>query len=112
MRGYRWATDSKRVIPVWYNYNGYSTINYTDQHMLVEDGDVMKHLSSGSTQDGLPRTSTSGLGIKRRELTYNQMRWRSHRMMLPGFCYFMGVYIDTLATIWVKSVYWLPQPPS
>jgi hypothetical protein len=20
--------------------------------------------------------------------------------------------IDTLATIWVKSVYWLPQPPS
>lgn len=95
----RFVTDSLRVIPIWYNYSGYSGTAYHDQHMMVSDRGVMKHLSDGSASNGLPRTNAGGTGLYRRELTYDERRPREHRAMFPGFAYFLGVWIDTLATI-------------
>lgn len=98
---FRFMTDSTRVIPVWVNFTGYSGTAYTDMHMMVEHEGQMKHLSSNNTViDGLPRTqSSTGSGVKRRELLFSDRRMRRMRAIMPGLCYFAGVWIDTLATI-------------
>jgi hypothetical protein len=96
----RFDTDSLRVIPVWVNFNGYHGSSYHDMHMQVEGADgKLQHLSNGAANNGLPRTATTGGGVKRRELTWADRRMKTHRTILSGYGYFMGVYIDTNATI-------------
>lgn len=96
----RFDTDSLRVIPVWVNFNGYHGSSYHDMHMQVEGSDgKLQHLSNGAANNGLPRTATTGGGVKRRELTWADRRMKTHRVILSGYGYFMGVYIDTNATI-------------
>lgn len=96
----RFDTDSLRVIPVWVNYNGYTGSSYHDMHMLVQGADgTMQHLSDGVANNGLPRTASTGGGVKRRELTFSDRRMKKQRVILSGFGHFMGVYIDTNAEI-------------
>ena len=96
----RFITDSTRVIPQWYYTSAMNGSAYNDMHMMVEHDGEMKHLSSSSsTADGMPRTDSNSAGVKRRELTFLQRRPKQIRLILSGFCYFAGVWIDTLATI-------------
>lgn len=95
----RFETDAAVVIPEWYQSTSQVVTNNHDMHMMVSDGGEMKHLSSGASLDGLPRTSTFGTGFLYRTLTWSQRKMRRYRVMIGGGGYFRGLWIDAKAVI-------------
>lgn len=96
---FRFITDSAVVIPAWYTSATHTASNNFDMHMLVSDGGEMKHLSNGSGNNGLPRTSSAGADFYHRRLDFDRRLTKEHRVILGGASYFEGVWIDEHATI-------------
>lgn len=88
---------SSKCYPVWYNYATQISSTKTDMHMLVQHEGKMKHLSDNDTvPNGLPRTLTTGSGIKHRAVVYKTHKMQRHRILLGGGGYFAGIWVDTI----------------
>lgn len=88
------VADSVKVIPVWSIFNAYDSVTYHDMHMCASHrGGRMKQLNK------LPVTSNGGGGVFHRVLQFNEAWQQEYRLFLPGRATFLGVYVDTLASI-------------
>lgn len=91
---------SYRVIPVWYTGQGQISASKIDNHIMVSDLGVNKHLSSAPTaNDGLPNVITAGSGTYRREITNKRHEYKEYRFLLGPNCYFLGCWVDTISTL-------------
>lgn len=88
-----WVTDATTISIIYLHYNGMSLSNYHDHRLYVEDDGKMKKLAD------LPEPSTVGAGVMWRTLTFKEAKMREFRLILPGNCWFIGVYVNLNATM-------------
>lgn len=87
------------TITIWYfHWNGYTSSNYHDIRIFAEHENTLKQVRDANGQP-MPKSSTGGGGMFSVTLTMKEARERQYRVMLPSYCYFIGVITQPQATM-------------